>query len=79
MAAQGRDADDLDFILRDGLRDATMAQADSTRVWFRLRTQIARARPAPRHPRAPVKQLRFIPSYEWTLNQHLMSLARVVC
>ncbi|MFL5800471.1 MAG: hypothetical protein ACJ8CR_01875 [Roseiflexaceae bacterium] len=78
MAAQCREADDLDLVLRDALREATAARADSTRVWSRLRARIVSARPSPRHPRAPVRTLGFIPSPEWTLDRHLMSLARVV-
>jgi hypothetical protein len=79
MAAQSREADDLDLILRDALRDAAMAQVDSTRAWSRLHTRIASARPAPRRLRAPVRVQGFTPSHQWTLNRHLMSLARVVC
>ena len=79
MAAQSREADDLDLILRDALRDATMARADSTRAWSRLHARITSARPTPRRLRAPVRVMRFTPSHQWTLNRHLMSLARVVC
>ena len=79
MVAQSREADDLDVILRDALRDATTARADSARIWSSLRARIVSARPAPRHLRAPVRTLEFAPSHQWTLNRHMMSLARVVC
>jgi hypothetical protein len=79
MTAQCREADDLDLIMRDGLRDATAARADSARVWSRLCIRIASATPAPHHRPAAIRAPgRFAPP-EWTLNQHLMSLARVVC
>ena len=79
MVAQGREVDDLDLILRDVLRDVTMAQADSQQVWSRVATRLADARLARRWWRMPDLARAEFPSPEWTLDYHLMSLVRVVC
>jgi hypothetical protein len=79
MVARGREVDDLDLLLRDVLRDATMAQVDSQQVWSRLAIRLAGAPSARRWLHMPDLARADFPSPKWTLNCHLMSLARVIC
>jgi hypothetical protein len=79
MAARFREADDLDCLLRDGLRDVASATPDSARAWTALRARIEAAQP-PRHerPRLTIATFSYLKPPEWTLDRHLMSLARVL-
>jgi hypothetical protein len=40
MAAEFREADDLDFMLRSGFHDVVSAAPDSARTWAALRVRI---------------------------------------
>ena len=78
MAARFREADDLDCLLRDGLRDVASATPDSARVWPALLARIESAQLSRRsRPRLTIATFSYLTPPEWTLDRHLMSLARV--
>jgi len=78
MAAQRCEADDLDFMLRDTLRDVVSATPDTARAWTALRARIAPERPiACRLHRKSVRHS-YLEPVEWTLDRYLVSLGRTM-
>jgi hypothetical protein len=69
--------DDLDFLLRDLLRQEAAASGSRAKVWVALRNRIeARHQPVRRHITLGTHS--YLSPREWTLDCHLMSMARMV-
>lgn len=77
MAQGSRQLDDLDFLLGALLREETAAQPSSTRVWAAIRTRISAGTVRP-HRRIVLGTHSYLAPMEWTLDWHLMSMARIV-
>jgi hypothetical protein len=76
MAAQLRESDDMDFMLRDTFHDVVSAAPDSVRTWAALRTRIATERPTVRRPRPRCGTPSYLAPPKWMLDWHLLSLGR---
>lgn len=77
MGNRPHQIDDLDFLLRDMLRQDAQVPANRARVWVALRNRIeVRHQPVRRH--ITLGTLSYLSPREWTLDCHLMSMARMV-
>ena len=78
MGAGPYEVDDLDFVVRAVLSSDGKVSAEPGHIWMALRTRIEDERRGVRR-RLALGTLSYLAPREWTLDWHLMSLARVVC
>ena len=74
MADRSTQADDLDVLLRDALRDCASAAPDSPRAWERLRARIESS--PPEYP-ARIVRLHAVPTY-WRDELYFFRLTRIL-